>query len=282
MVARQKKLNIVILGAGSAIGDYLINRFYLEKHNLLLAGQNKSKFKLLKKKLIKQKYQIINFDRFNITNKNKVLNFIKKNKNFIKKADLIINTIGEQGEINNFFNLNIGKFKKTLDINFFSYVFLIKSLYKLIKASKNSLIIVFSGGGVTDRRDNFSPYSISKVALVKLVEILSYEFGNKNIRINAIAPGIVKSRITKNLLKSKKKLSKEEIKKINKELINSQYSLNNIYLLINFLLSKNARNISGKLISSRWDKFKNWNKSKINKIIFSDIFTIRRKISFNE
>ena len=56
MVARQKKLNIVILGAGSAIGDYLINRFYLEKHNLLLAGQNKSKFKLLKKKLIKQKY----------------------------------------------------------------------------------------------------------------------------------------------------------------------------------------------------------------------------------
>ncbi len=282
MVARQKKLNIVILGAGSAIGDYLINRFYLEKHNLLLAGQNKSKFKLLKKKLIKQKYQIINFDRFNITNKNKVLNFIKKNKNFIKKADLIINTIGEQGEINNFFNLNIGKFKKTLDINFFSYVFLIKSLYKLIKASKNSLIIVFSGGGVTDRRDNFSPYSISKVALVKLVEILSYEFGNKNIRINAIAPGIVKSRMTKNLLKSKKKLSKEEIKKINKELINSQYSLNNIYLLINFLLSKNARNISGKLISSRWDKFQNWNKSKINKIIYSDIFTIRRKIRFNE
>ena len=88
--------------------------------------------------------------------------------------------------------------------------------------------------------------------------------------------------MTKNLLKSKKKLSKEEIKKINKELINSQYSLNNIYLLINFLLSKNARNISGKLISSRWDKFQNWNKSKINKIIYSDIFTIRRKIRFNE
>tara|TARA_A100001011_G_scaffold114127_1_gene120792 strand:- start:13668 stop:14516 length:849 start_codon:yes stop_codon:yes gene_type:complete len=282
MVTKQKKLNIVILGTGSAIGDYLINRFYVEKHNLLLVGQNKSKFEVLKKKLIKQKYQIINFDRFDITNKNKVLNFIKKNKNFIKKADLIINTIGEQGEINNFFNLNIGKFRKTLNINFFSYVFLIKSLYKLIKNSKNSLIIVFSGGGVTDRRDNFSPYCISKVALVKLVEILSYEFKNKNIRINAIAPGIIKSRMTQNLLKSKKKLSKEEIKKINKELINSQYSLNNIYLLINFLLSKNARNISGKLISSRWDKFKNWNKSKINKIIFSDIFTIRRKISFNE
>ena len=58
--------------------------------------------------------------------------------------------------------------------------------------------------------------------------------------------------------------------------------MNKIFLLINFLLSKNGQYISGKLISSRWDNFKYWNKSKISKILSSDIFTLRRKIKFNE
>ena len=34
--------------------------------------------------------------------------------------------------------------------------------------------------------------------------------------------------------------------------------------------------ISGKIISSRWDKYNKWNKSLIKKIIQSDIFNLRR------
>ena len=282
MVIKKKKLNIVIFGSGSTIGSYLAERFYLEKHNLLLCGRNKIKHEKLKKKMIKNHSQKINFQRFDITNNNKILSFIKKNKKFIEKADLIINSTGEQGEVNNFYKINLNKFKKTFDVNFFSNVFLLKSLNKVIKSKKKLLILVFSGGGVTSRRDNFSSYSISKLALVKLVEILSYELPKTNTRINAIAPGVINSQMTRKLLKLKKKIRKKEIRNIKKEFKNSQYSMNKIFLLINFLLSKNGQYISGKLISSRWDNFKYWNKSKISKILSSDIFTLRRKIKFNE
>ena len=49
-------------------------------------------------------------------------------------------------------------------------------------------------------RPNFSPYVLSKIALVKLVEILSLEFKNKNLRINAVSPGIIDSKMTKEIL----------------------------------------------------------------------------------
>ena len=280
MVIKKKKLNIIILGANSAIGYYLAKKFYQENNNILLTGNNNNKFNNLKKKFPKQSLQEIYFDQLDITKNEKVLSFIKKNRKFLKKADLIVNAIGDQGEIDNFFKLNYRDFKRTFDVNFFSHVYFLSQLRKFIGKNKKKLFIVFSGGGATSKRSNFSSYSISKIALVKLVEILSYEFNNKNIRINAIAPGIINSHMTQKSLKTKNKISLKEIVKIKKELKVSDKSLHKIYLLINFLMSKNGESISGKLISSRWDKFAKWNKIKIKKIISSDIYTMRRRYNF--
>ena len=86
MVIKKKKLNIVIFGSGSTVGSYLAERFYLEKHNLLLCGRNKIKHKKLKKKMIKNHSQIINFQRFDITKNNKILSFVKKKQKIYRKS----------------------------------------------------------------------------------------------------------------------------------------------------------------------------------------------------
>ena len=61
-------------------------------------------------------------------------------------------------------------------------------------------------GGVTGSEPNFSPYVLSKIALVKLVEILSFELKNKNLRINAVSPGIMNSKMTKEFWEKAKKM----------------------------------------------------------------------------
>ncbi len=116
--------------------------------------------------------------------------------------------------------------------------------------------------------------------MVKLVEILSTEFKNKNIRINAVAPGIIDSKMTRLLLKNKSKIERKEILKIKNGIKSSNKSLKNVYDLINLLLSEPGKNISGKILSSRWDGFKKWNKVELRKISRSDIFTIRRRLDF--
>ena len=280
MVIKNKKLNIVIFGFTSSIGNFLSRKYYLNNHNLLLFSNNKQKFNKLKKNYSNNQTQEIIFERFDITNTKKTKSIIKKNIKFFKKADLIISTIGVQGEINNFFNSNLKKFKKTFDINFFSHVYLLKYLYKTIQDNKRTLIILFSGGGATSKRENFSSYSLSKIALVKLVEILSTEIKTKNIRINAIAPGIIDSKMTRIILKNKNKVEHKEILKIKKAFKSSNKSLNKVYDLINLLLFKSGKNISGKILSSRWDNFKKWNEIELRKISSSDIFTMRRRQNF--
>ena len=194
-----------------------------------------------------------------------------------KRTNLIINTIGIQGEIKNFFNLNMKKFYNVFKVNFFSQVILFQCIYKYIKKNKDTLIILFSGGGVTGSRPNFSPYVLSKIALVKLVEILALEFRNKNLRINAISPGIIDSKMTRMILeRGKKNVNSSEIKKLKKEIVNSKKTLEKLYNLIDLLVGKKGKKISGKIISSRWDRLDKWKKTDIRKLVNYDLFTLRR------
>ena len=120
---------------------------------------------------------------------------------------------------------------------------------------------------------------MSKIALVKFTEILAKEFINKNIRINSIAPGIIDSKISQKILKDKKNIvSRKEILRLKKFLKISEKTTDKVYLLIKFLNSSKGKKISGKLISSMWDKPTHWDAKTINKIISNDYLTMRRKV----
>ena len=272
----KKKLNIIIFGATGSIGSFLLKKYFEKNHNLLLFIKDKKKINNLIKKYKSNESQIVKYEKLDFNNPNDFKKKFKKNKNFIKKTSIIINTIGVQGEIKNFFTLNLEKFYQVFKINFFSQVLLFKNIYQYIKLNKNMLIIMFSGGGVSGQRQNFSPYVLSKIALVKLVEILALEFNNKNIRINAISPGIINSKMTRLILKENKNVSFKELKKIKKEIVKSKKSLEKIYDLINLLSKKKGKQISGKIISSRWDRFDKWNSKDIKRLISYDLFTLRR------
>ena len=163
-----------------------------------------------------------------------------------------------------------------MDINFFCNLILLQNLSKFIKNNKNLLIIFFSGGGVTSYRKNFGTYSISKLSLVKLIEIVSNEINNKNVRINAIAPGIIQSKMIDITMENKKFVSKKEIKKIERDIKYSNDALKKLFKVINFLSSNKGNQITGKLISSKWDNIETWDKKKINKLINKDFYNLRR------
>ena len=276
----KKKIDIIIFGASGSIGISIAKKYYRNGHNLYLYLRSKKKIPYIKKLFPKRSDQIIKFNYIDLTNIKRLKKKLNKDKAVFMKADILINTVGEQGEINNFFKLNLDNFAKTFNINFFSYVYLFKNIYPFIKKNKNLLIILFSGGGVTSLRTNFSPYSLSKIALVKLVEILSKEIKNKSIRINSISPGIINSKMTQKTLKVERSLiKKDELVNIRKQIKYSDESLNKVFNLIEFLFSEKGKNISGKMISSRWDNFKDWNKEKIKKMTKNDIYTLRRKVT---
>lgn len=277
MVTTKKKIKVIIFGASGSIGSYLAKEYISQNNEVLLFVKNiKSKKKILDELKFHSSSKKIIIDQLNIKKLSLIKKKLNKHKSFIKNTNIIINATGGLGEIKNILKVNLKKFKNTMDINFFFNLVLLQNLSKFIKNNKNLLLILFSGGGVTNYRKNFSSYSISKLALVKFVEIVSNELNNKNIRINAIAPGIIKSKMIDITMKNRKLVSKKEIIKIEKEINYSNDALKKLFKVINFLSSNKGKKITGKLISSKWDNIEIWSKKKIEKLNDKDLYFMRR------
>lgn len=277
MVTTKKKIKIIIFGASGSIGSYLAKEYISQNYEVLLFVKNiKSKKKILDELKFHSSSKKITVDQLNIKKLFSIKKKLNKHKSFIENTNIIINATGSLGEIKNILKVNLKKFKNTMDINFFFNLLLLQNLSKFIKNNKNLLLIFFSGGGVTNYRKNFSSYSISKLALVKFVEIVSNELNNKNIRINAIAPGIIKSKMIDITMNNRKLVSKKEIIKIKKEINYSNDALKKLFKVINFLSSNKGKKITGKLISSKWDNIEIWSKKKIEKLNNNDLYFMRR------
>jgi NAD(P)-dependent dehydrogenase (short-subunit alcohol dehydrogenase family) len=94
-------------------------------------------------------------------------------------------------------------FHNIMNINFFSPVFLTQQLIKNKKINKNSSIVFVSSlaGNVVASKGN-SAYSASKSAVSGIVKVLALELGSRQIRVNCILPGMVKTELMKSFLDS--------------------------------------------------------------------------------
>ena len=274
----KKKINVTIFGPTSKIGSTLAKKYLEDGNNInLFYRNNNNKIFLNNNFNIKKNINKLQLIKYNFKDDKKLELSIKKNRKIFNKTNILILTIAELGEIKNFFEQSIKKFSYTFYVNFFFYVSLFKTLNKVLNKKKKMLVILFSGGGSTTFRENFSAYSLTKVCLVKLTEIMSHEIKNKKIRFNILSPGIINSNMIKKILKEKNNVSKDEIKKIKKNLTMSETNIIKVYNTINFLYSKKGKNISGKLISSTWDDIANLKKKDLNIIMKTDKYTLRRK-----
>lgn len=84
-------------------------------------------------------------------------------------------------------------FRKILNSNIVSNHWLIHMVAPEMKARKDGAIIIVSSMAALRGTSTLGAYAISKAADVQLARNLAYELSPHNIRINCIAPGLVKT-----------------------------------------------------------------------------------------
>ena len=85
------------------------------------------------------------------------------------------------------------QFRKILDNNVLANHWLVQLFAPaMLEAKSGSIIVVSSVGGLTSSAV-IGAYNISKAADLQLVRNLAAEFGASGVRVNAIAPGLVKT-----------------------------------------------------------------------------------------
>jgi len=85
------------------------------------------------------------------------------------------------------------QFRKILDNNIISNHWLITMVAPEMRARKSGSIIIISSIGGLRGTPVIGAYAISKAADMQLARNLAHEFGPDNVRVNCIAPGLIKT-----------------------------------------------------------------------------------------
>ncbi len=271
------KKTIMITGASRGLGKFLSEYFIDIGHDLILVSSNIEKLKKNIKDInlaSTQKLHIVSANYLEKEFEKKMFRSIEK---FSKNIDVLINNAATQFPIGPFVDTNFEEWEKNFKVNFVSTALVIKKTISFMNNKSGGSIINISGGGSTSPRPNLSAYACSKTALVRLTETLSYELDQKNlnININAIAPGAMPTTMMKELLDFPDEVVGKHEKDLAKQTLSSSSEMDSVGKLCDFLISSSARNITGKLISAKWDNWSKWpeNSKKLDK---GDLYTLRR------
>ena len=201
-----QNLNILLTGSTGGIGGAILNKLLQNKANVIATGTNEKKLDIIKKK-----FTDVIVKKFDITNHETIQDFIEEcNEIFQKKIDVLINNAGITND-NLAIRMKDEEWNKVINLNLTSSFLLTKNTIKKMLKNKNGKIINITS--VVGHTGNIGQanYAASKAGLIGMSKSLALEYGKKNIKVNCISPGFIKSDMTENINESYKKTLEEKI-----------------------------------------------------------------------
>ncbi len=193
-----KNKKILITGATGGIGNELVRKFVSLEGNVLASGTKIDKLESLKKE-----FPSIKILKFDISEHSKVDEFIENVSSQLTGLDILINNAGV-----NMDNLSIRmkdeEWKRVIDINLGSTFLLCKSsLKKMLKNKFGRIVNITSIVGHTGNLGQAN-YAASKAGIIGMTKSLAIEYAKKNITLNCVSPGFIKTIMTENISDSVK------------------------------------------------------------------------------
>jgi NAD(P)-dependent dehydrogenase (short-subunit alcohol dehydrogenase family) len=270
---KSEVLNIVITGGSSGIGAAIFKELVNAGHRVFVCSTNENKLKEVTKNSISGEYFVCD-----VSNENDVKNFYNFLSNKIDKLDVLINCAGKFGSIGKLEFTKPQEWINTLEVNLFGVYLMTHYFLPLLKKGKNSQVINFSGGGAFNPNPNFSAYSCSKAAVVRLTETLAIELLDYGIRVNAIAPGRIATPAHESILKAGVELVGElQIKKTQLLLSEGGASITKVIDCVKMFLTDKMLGLTGKTISANFDPWESdIFQENILEIVNSDLYSMCR------
>ena len=186
-----KNKNIIVTGASGGIGNSIVEKLIQSDANILASGTKIEKLNELKSKF--NKIKILKFD---ISQKENIEEFIEKaSVELGGNLDCIVNNAGITKD-NLSIRMSLDEWKKVIDINLTSTFLLCKfAIKKMLKNKSGKIINITSVVGHTGNVGQAN-YTASKAGIIAMSKSLALEYAKKNININCISPGFIKTAMT--------------------------------------------------------------------------------------
>ena len=200
-----KNKKILISGATGGIGNSLVDKFHSLGAKIVATGTNEEKLNNLKKK-----YSNIYTLPFKLQEHNKIESFIENVDKKLNGIEILINNAGITLD-----NLSIRlaeeNWKKVIDVNLNSTFLMCKySIKKMLKKRYGKIVNITSIVGHTGNLGQAN-YAASKAGIIGFSKCLAQEYAKKNININCVSPGFIKTDMTNKINDDFKKILIDKI-----------------------------------------------------------------------
>ena len=189
-----KEKNIIVTGASGGIGNSIVKKLNESGANILASGTRIEKLEELK-----SQFKNIKILKFDISQSDKIEDFIENATNELGgNLECIVNNAGITQD-NLAIRMSLDEWKKVIDINLTSTFLLSKfAIKKMLKNKFGKIINITSVVGHTGNLGQ-SNYTASKAGIIAMSKSLAIEYAKKNININCISPGFIKTAMTEKI-----------------------------------------------------------------------------------
>lgn len=181
-------MQVLLTGGNSGIGFSILQYFLLQNCTVTVIDNVTNNLEDIKSSNV----NIVNLNLLDLQNLN---NWCEKNNTLF---DVVVNCAGIR-EITPVLDLSINTWQNVLTINL-TVPFLISRTMarKVISKNKELNIINIASISGLQGEPNRAAYCASKHGLIGLTKQMAIELGPYNIRVNSIAPGIIRTQLTEN------------------------------------------------------------------------------------
>ena len=248
-----KNKNIIVTGATGGIGHSIIEKLNNTGANILATGTRKEKLDDLKSKFNK-----INVLKFDISKNDEIEKFIEDATTQLGGGlDCIINNAGITQD-NLAIRMSLEEWKKVIDINLTSTFLLSKfAIKKMLKNKSGKIVNITSVVGHTGNLGQAN-YTASKAGIIAMSKSLAIEYAKKNINVNCISPGFIKTAMTD---KIEDKFKETIISKIPSARLGEPEDIANAVI---FLASNQSDYINGETIHINGGMYMAWQNMFLN------------------
>ena len=186
-----KDKKIIVTGASGGIGNAIIKKLSEVGANILASGTRIEKLEELKKN-----FKNIKILRCDMSESSKIEEFIENATNELGGSlDCIINNAGIAQD-NLAIRMSLEEWQKVINVNLTSTFLMSKfAIKKMLKNKAGKIVNITSVVGHTGNLGQVN-YTASKAGIIAMSKSLAIEYAKKNINVNCISPGFIKTAMT--------------------------------------------------------------------------------------
>ncbi len=198
----------IITGSSKGIGRAIAKQLCESGAKVVISSRKKEECEKLSKELVERGFSAVSIP-CHVGKKNEIKNLVRETIKNFHSIDILVCNAATNPAFGPLSKLQDTAFDKIIDVNLKSSIWLINEARPYLIKNKTSSVIIMSSISAFVGTKDIGAYGVSKAAEVSLVKHLAVELGSYGIRVNAIAPGLIKTDFSKALWNNKTTLDKQ-------------------------------------------------------------------------